>query len=98
MLFDIHPVPNDQRITCTPQLIYSLIWTALAESSPGRQSRTSPEGAENIPEHFLCVLAKKTPCTAENYLPDHSPNCPAISRREHRGFASFPDNVVRLCS
>jgi hypothetical protein len=38
ILFEIHPFPYNQRITCTPNLIYRLIWTALAESSPGRQS------------------------------------------------------------
>src|SRR5258708_3810418 len=30
------PLPCNQWITCTPSQVYSLIWTALAESSPGR--------------------------------------------------------------
>jgi hypothetical protein len=36
ILFETHAPPHHQRISCTPSPIYSLIWTALAESSPGR--------------------------------------------------------------
>ena len=28
------PLPCNQRITCTPSQLYSLIWTALAENTP----------------------------------------------------------------
>jgi hypothetical protein len=31
---EIHPFPYNQRITCTPNLIYRLIWTALILSRP----------------------------------------------------------------
>jgi hypothetical protein len=55
---EINPVPRNQRITCAPSPIYSLIWTALAENAPGRQSWVDmqagpvpPGTAENIPGH-----------------------------------------------
>jgi hypothetical protein len=36
ILFETNAVPYHQRITGTPSPICSLIWTALAESSPAR--------------------------------------------------------------
>src|SRR5580698_10191871 len=41
ILSEINPVPVNQRIACTPNPICSLIWTALAENTPGLRPITA---------------------------------------------------------
>ena len=62
------PIAYHPRIICTPNQICSLIWTALAESSPGRQSWVNQDAGRsafsvsNFARMIRCKAMVVRPC------------------------------------